>query len=116
MPDYGDVDRDAVAVAVSDPEQLHPGERHQHRAGIVPGAAVAVPLDLPAVAVVVGDPEQLHPGERHRHRAGTFPGAAVAVPPIFPPWPWSSVIRSGSTQGTGSKTTMEQTVEQSPCR
>ena len=63
--------------------------------------------DLPAVAVVVGDPEQLHPGDRHRDRAGTVLSAAVAVPPIFPPWPWPSVIRSSSTQGTGTETAPE---------
>ena len=78
MPDYGDVERDAVAVAVGDPEQLHPRDRHQDHDG-ADGGAVAVPLDLPAVAVAVGDPEQL-------------------------------------TQGDDSKTTMEQSVEQSPCR
>ena len=47
MPDYGDVDRDAVAVAVSDPEQPHPGDRHRHRAGTSRGGAAAVPLIFP---------------------------------------------------------------------
>ena len=72
--------------------------------------------DLPAGAVVVGDPEQLHPGDRQQDPDGAD-GAAVAVPPIFPPWPWPSVIRSSSTQGTGTETAPEShQVQQSPCR
>ena len=34
-------------MVVSDPGHLYPGDRHRHRAGTVPGAAVAVPLIFP---------------------------------------------------------------------
>ena len=82
-------------------------KQHRHQPEPFRGAAVAVPLDLPAVAVAVSDPGQLHPGDRQQDRAGTVPGAAAAVPLIFPPGPWSSVIRSSSTQGTDLATAPE---------
>ena len=94
----------------------HPGGRHRDRAETVPGGAVAVPLDLPAVAVAVGDPEHLHPGDRHRHLTGTPRGGAVAVPLDLPAVAVAVGDPEQLTQGDDSKTTMEQSVEQSPCR
>ena len=49
MPDYGDVDRDAVAVVVGDPEQLHPGDRHQHLTGTPRGGAIGGAADMPPI-------------------------------------------------------------------
>jgi len=45
--DYGDVDRDAVAVVVGDPGHLHPGGRHRHRVELSPSGAVTVPPVFP---------------------------------------------------------------------
>ena len=68
------------------------------------------------MAVVVSDPEQLTQGTDTETAPEPYQVEQSPCRSIFPPWPWPSVIRDTFTQGNDTKTTMEQMVEQSPCR